>query len=143
MKNFWIIAGEASGDMYGAELAAELRKLAAENGEQVMFESYALIQPADGLNNQGHIRLASSTATVVRNEDGTINGEKSWMLYCDQGCYTSGYGRKHAQKTPDGDHYFVQGGIDVKVTFVPHLLPVNRGIESSVSHCIFIYGSEP
>ena len=35
MKNFWIIAGEASGDMYGAELAAELRKLAAENGEKV------------------------------------------------------------------------------------------------------------
>ena len=35
MKNFWIIAGEASGDMYGAELAGELRKLAAENGEEV------------------------------------------------------------------------------------------------------------
>ena len=35
MKNFWIIAGEASGDMYGAELAVELRKLAAENGEKV------------------------------------------------------------------------------------------------------------
>ena len=27
MKNFWIIAGEASGDMYGAQLAGELRKL--------------------------------------------------------------------------------------------------------------------
>lgn len=35
MRNFWIIAGEASGDMYGAELAGELRKLAAENGEEV------------------------------------------------------------------------------------------------------------
>ena len=35
MKNFWIIAGEASGDMYGAELAGELRKRAAENGEEV------------------------------------------------------------------------------------------------------------
>lgn len=35
MKNFWIIAGEASGDMYGAELASELRKLAAEKGENV------------------------------------------------------------------------------------------------------------
>ena len=93
------------------------KMVCAENGEQVMFESYALIQPADGLNNQGHIRLAASTATVVRNEDGSIDGEKSWMLYCDQGCYTTGYGRKHAQMTPDGDHYFVQGGIDVKVTF--------------------------
>ena len=35
MKNFWIIAGEASGDMYGAELAGELRTLAAKHGEEV------------------------------------------------------------------------------------------------------------
>lgn len=35
MKNFWIIAGEASGDMYGAELAKELRKLAAANNEEI------------------------------------------------------------------------------------------------------------
>ncbi|MBR2615588.1 MAG: hypothetical protein IKC69_02800, partial [Clostridia bacterium] len=88
-----------------------------ENGEQTMYESYALIQPADGLLCNGHIRLAGSNATVVRNEDGTINGEKSWMLYCDQGCFTSGYSRHHAHATPDGDHYFVQGGVDVKVTF--------------------------
>ena len=35
MKNFWIIAGEASGDMYGAQLAGELRNLARQNGEEV------------------------------------------------------------------------------------------------------------
>jgi len=35
MKNFWIIAGEASGDMYGAELARELRKIAEAKGEKV------------------------------------------------------------------------------------------------------------
>ena len=35
MKNIWIIAGEASGDMYGANLAAELRSLAAAAGEQL------------------------------------------------------------------------------------------------------------
>ena len=35
MKNFWIIAGEASGDMYGANLAAELRKIAADAGEDI------------------------------------------------------------------------------------------------------------
>ena len=35
MKNFWIIAGEASGDMYGAALAKELRKLAATNNEEI------------------------------------------------------------------------------------------------------------
>ncbi|MCI5779130.1 MAG: lipid-A-disaccharide synthase [Lentisphaeria bacterium] len=35
MKKIWIVAGETSGDMYGAELAAELRRLAAERGEPV------------------------------------------------------------------------------------------------------------
>ena len=35
MKKFWIIAGEASGDVYGAALAEELRRLGAEKGETV------------------------------------------------------------------------------------------------------------
>ena len=35
MKNFWIIAGEASGDMYGAQLAGELRKLGKARNEEV------------------------------------------------------------------------------------------------------------
>ena len=34
-KNIWILAGEASGDLYGAKLAAELRTLAAEQGSTV------------------------------------------------------------------------------------------------------------
>lgn len=37
MKKIWIMAGESSGDMYGAALAAELRTLAAANGETVEF----------------------------------------------------------------------------------------------------------
>ncbi|MBE6365458.1 MAG: lipid-A-disaccharide synthase [Lentisphaerae bacterium] len=35
MKKFWIIAGEASGDIYGAALAQELRQLGAAKGEKV------------------------------------------------------------------------------------------------------------
>ena len=34
-KNIWILAGEASGDIYGARLAAELRTIAAERGETI------------------------------------------------------------------------------------------------------------
>jgi lipid-A-disaccharide synthase len=33
MKKIWIIAGESSGDMYGAQLAGELQALAAAKGE--------------------------------------------------------------------------------------------------------------
>lgn len=35
MKKFWIIAGEASGDIYGAALAQELRQIAAKNNEEI------------------------------------------------------------------------------------------------------------
>ena len=35
MKKFWIIAGESSGDIYGAELAKELRLLAAEENQTI------------------------------------------------------------------------------------------------------------
>jgi len=35
VKKIWIIAGESSGDLYGANLAAELRKIAAGRGEEL------------------------------------------------------------------------------------------------------------
>lgn len=35
MKKFWIMAGESSGDLYGANLAGGLRKLAAAAGEEL------------------------------------------------------------------------------------------------------------
>ncbi|MBO5668454.1 MAG: lipid-A-disaccharide synthase [Lentisphaeria bacterium] len=35
MKNYWIIAGESSGDIYGAALARELRQLAAAENEEI------------------------------------------------------------------------------------------------------------
>lgn len=35
MKKYWIIAGESSGDIYGAALAQELRQLAAADNEEI------------------------------------------------------------------------------------------------------------
>ena len=35
MKKLWIIAGESSGDIYGANLARELQQIAAANGEEL------------------------------------------------------------------------------------------------------------
>ena len=34
-KKIWILSGEASGDVYGAKLARELRLIAAERGETI------------------------------------------------------------------------------------------------------------
>ena len=37
MKNIWILAGETSGDIYGARLAQELRDIARANNEEISF----------------------------------------------------------------------------------------------------------
>ncbi len=59
------------------------------NGEQVMFESYAKMQPADGLvqwtvTTAGHVIMCTSEPVIVRNPDGTINGEESYVTIIDQ-----------------------------------------------------------
>ncbi|MBR2616435.1 MAG: hypothetical protein IKC69_07140 [Clostridia bacterium] len=94
---------------------SDIRKIIADNGEQTMFESYAAMLPADGVTCCGHVRMNSAYPTVVRNEDGTIDGEKSYTLMCDQVCYTTA--ANHVRTTPAGDHYVAQGGVDVKYTF--------------------------
>ena len=73
------------------------------NGRQVMYESYALLQPADGLvhwtpRQAGHVIMSTSKAVVVRNPDGTINGDESYVTIIDQaGIYTL----QNAQDTVD------------------------------------------
>ena len=37
MKKIWIFSGEQSGDIYGADLARELKSIAAENGEELVL----------------------------------------------------------------------------------------------------------
>ena len=37
MKKIWIISGESSGDIYGANLARELKRIAAANGEELQL----------------------------------------------------------------------------------------------------------
>ncbi|MBR3836606.1 MAG: hypothetical protein IKJ74_00530 [Clostridia bacterium] len=94
---------------------SDIRLILERNGEQTMFESYAAMLPADGVTCCGHVRMNSAYPTVVRNADGTIDGEKSYTLMCDQVCYTTA--PNHLRLTPNGDHYIAQGGVDVKYTF--------------------------
>ena len=87
-----------------------------ENGKQVMYEAYALAQPADGLvvhrggGGDAHMRMVSQTAVVERLPDGTIDGNKSYLVYLDQ---TSG----KSDTTIDGYDFKIQGGLDRKITF--------------------------
>jgi len=53
------------------------------NGYQVMFESYALAQYADLVSCEGHTMMTQKV-NVVRNEDGTIDGDLSTMTVVHQ-----------------------------------------------------------
>ncbi len=91
------------------------RKICDENGEQVMYESYAQMKPADGMVCSGHVRMNSAVATVVRNPDGTIDGEKSYTLVREHWAYADD--PNHIRIAPDGSHYVAQGRVDIKYTF--------------------------
>ena len=91
------------------------KKICANNGEQVMYESYACVKPADGGVNDGHVRMFVEYPVVVRNEDGSIDGEKSYVAMSEQVCYTTN--PNHVRIHPDGSHYIAQGGVHIKYTF--------------------------
>ena len=86
----------------------------AENGEQVMFGGYAKLQKADGMvyyTSAGHLIMAYSDPVVVYNEDGTINGDESYIYIIDQ-----------AQTWKDatneaGDTYRYKSSVNAKKTF--------------------------
>lgn len=58
-----------------------------ENGEQVMYESYAAMKPADGLVSYvsaGHTMMCTGEPVVVYSEDGTIDPVNSYVTITDQ-----------------------------------------------------------
>ena len=84
-----------------------------DNGKQVMYESYALLKPADALvyyTTGGHIIMVSSVH-VERGADGAIDGKASYVTFIDQA--TDEWDGKLA----NGKSYEVQGGVDKKYTF--------------------------
>ena len=86
-----------------------------DNGEQVMFASYALLQPADGLvyyTTAGHVIMVA-TAAHVEYVPGTdnIDGNKSYITIIDQAQKWETY------TNTDGRTYQVKSSVDAKVTF--------------------------
>lgn len=62
------------------------KRIIADNGEQVMYESYAAMKIADGLNSSSeyHVIMCASEPVVVRWPDGTINPDESYILVHEQ-----------------------------------------------------------
>ena len=86
-----------------------------DNGEQIMFQSYAAMQIADGLiavwEKNGHTMMCSIAPVVVKNEDGTINGEESYLCVTEQG------GSWRDGVSPSGIPYQYEYSLDKKFTF--------------------------
>lgn len=81
-------------------------KIVDDNGEQVMMESYALVQMADGLTSSGEGSLGSHTMMAVENAKvvrtgGKIDPEKSTIVIQDQrgGGESDGYPVEEGEMT--------------------------------------------
>ena len=111
-----ILLGDIEMDQTKTSWTADYRttQVCKENGKQVMFEAYAQLRKADGMvyyTTAGHVTMAYSDAVVVRNPDGTINGDESYVMIIHQ-----------AQKWSDqeneyGDRYQMKSSINGKTTF--------------------------
>ena len=85
-----------------------------ENGEEVMYESYAKLQKGDIIvyyTTAGHVVLASEDAVVVRDENGKIDPEQSYVTVIDQ---TPGH---NTMTNAAGDTFAVENNVDAKWTF--------------------------
>ncbi|MBR2615585.1 MAG: hypothetical protein IKC69_02785 [Clostridia bacterium] len=105
--------------------AIDTDDIIAQNDPQTMYESYALLLPADGIVNPGHVRMAKEAAVVVRNADDTIDPEESYCIFIEQGCYCDG--PHHTRTQADGTVYQIQGNDNYKASFAQllkdHYLP--------------------
>lgn len=69
------------------EIHAETKKVCRENGEQTMFEAYALLQPGDGcvhFNGTGHAIMITDVEVKRNAKTGEILGNTSFVKIMDQ-----------------------------------------------------------
>lgn len=85
-----------------------------ENGQQVMYQSYAKLLPADGLvfnNGSGHVVMCSEAAHVEYTGTGEIDGAKSYVIIMQQS------GAWNEQTNSSGDKYQMKSSVNSKWTF--------------------------
>lgn len=87
-----------------------------DNGDDVIFEAYALCLPADGLSShpQDHGMMVIEPAHVVRDDDGKINPEESYLIIQDQ---RGGVGAASYTIEENGEKHYYTGRTYAKFTF--------------------------
>ena len=93
-------------------------EIVEKNGVEVMYESLALMLPADGLYSSSawHVMMCSSKPEVVRTPDGKIDPFLSTMLVCEQGAGGT-KNDSYNEDQPNGVAMRMLGTIDKKYTF--------------------------
>ncbi len=96
--------------------AIDTRDVCKENGDQKMFRAYTKLLPGDGLvhffgASGGHVMMASSKPVVVYDENGNIDGSKSYITILDQTFSSHWYDQEN------GVQKNTFGGVDDKRTF--------------------------
>ncbi len=77
--------------------------------------------------------LVETAGIVIDSKSGVTGGGRDHNFYCDTNEAFAAYKAGAHRHTPEIEQTLSHlAGEPVKVTFVPHLLPVNRGIESTV-----------
>ena len=93
------------------------RSICVENGEQIMYQSYALWQPADGMvyyHRTGHVQMVASKPQIVYLENGEIDGDASTVCIIDQ---TSKDGKMTYLQTEQNGELWQQGNTSKEMTF--------------------------
>ncbi len=103
------------------------RDICEENGTQVMLEAYTQVLPADALvsSTDDHGMMVIEDPTVVRNEDGTVNTQESYVIIQDQ---RGGRGDGFYEVEENGKTLLLSGRTWAKFTFQElldkHYIPV-------------------
>lgn len=91
-------------------------QICEDNGREKILECYALCRAADGLSSspENHGMMVIEDAYVVRNEDGSINAEESYLMIQDQ---RAGTGQLFYEQEVDGQIQYFSGRTAYKYTF--------------------------
>lgn len=103
---------------YGIDTFAQYStaQIIDDNGDTVMLECYAQMLPADAVASypQDHGMMIIEAPVVVRNSDGSINAEESYVMIQDQ---RAGTGQLFYQVEEDGEMHYYSGRTSYKYTF--------------------------